>query len=181
MNNPISMALVCSTSRQDSTSAKIITLYRGLLQTNHGLNPELFDLRELPTDFLQAILYRPERGAHAEWAQWQARVDAMDKFVFVIPEYNGSFPGILKCFVDALQFPRSFRGKKAAMIGISDGTQGAALAMSHFGDVLNYAGVTTLAFRPRLIDINKYWEGDCLINPMYHNLLTEHARQAVAM
>lgn len=28
-----------------------------------------------------------------------------DGLVFVIPEYNGSFPGILKMFIDYLPFP----------------------------------------------------------------------------
>jgi NAD(P)H-dependent FMN reductase len=181
MTQPSSIAVVCSTSRTDSTTSRVVSLYREILATNHGLPSVLLDLKELPEDFLHAVLYRQDRINHPVWAQWQTVVDAIDKFVFVIPEYNGSFPGILKCFVDALQFPRSLRGKKAAMIGISDGTQGAALAMSHFGDVLNYAGVTTLAQRPRLIEINKHWESDRMTNPLYQNLLSEHARQVVAM
>ena len=67
------------------------------------------------------------------------------------------------------------------MIGISDGTQGAALAMSHFNDVLNYSGVTTLALRPRFIEINKHWDGQQFTNPTYQNILQEHVRQTVAM
>ncbi len=176
-----SIAVVCSTSRPDSTTARIVTLYREILDENHGCSSELLDLKELPHDFLHSVLYQKDRMAHPEWGFWQSKVDAIDKFVFVIPEYNGSFPGILKCFVDALKFPGSLRGKKASMIGISDGTQGAALAMSHFGDVLNYAGVTTLPLRPRLIEINKYWEGQRISNPIYQNLLAEHAKLTVAM
>lgn len=181
MSQPSSIAVVCSTSRNNSTSSRIVALYREILEKNHGLSPELLDLKDLPADFLNTVLYQQDRMRHSDWVHWQSKVNVTEKFVFVIPEYNGSYPGILKCFVDALQFPESLRGKKAAMIGISDGTQGAALAMSHFGDVLNYAGVTTLALRPRLIEINKHWDGDHMTNALYQNLLSDHAKQLVAM
>jgi NAD(P)H-dependent FMN reductase len=181
MTHSSPIGLVCSTSRPFSKTSEIVRLYRDLLESQFGLHSEIFDLQELPVDFLTSILYQAERSSHSEWDAWQAKVDATDKFVFVIPEYNGSFPGILKCFVDALHFPRSLRGKKASMVGISNGTQGAALAMSHFGDVLNYAGVTTLPLRPRLIEINKHWDGKGFTQPAYHHLLLEHIRQTVAM
>ena len=38
-----------------------------------------------------------------------------DKLIFVIPEYNGSFPGVLKTFIDALsirKYKETFSGKK---------------------------------------------------------------------
>ncbi|MFM7701536.1 MAG: NADPH-dependent FMN reductase [Bacteroidota bacterium] len=181
MSQISSIAVVSTTSRVDSTTAQIVAHYRDMLERNYGCSSELLDLKELPLDFLNAVLYQKDRNSHPEWAHWQSKVNAADKFVFVIPEYNGSFPGILKCFVDSLQFPQSLRGKKASMIGISDGTQGAALAMSHFGDVLNYAGVTTLALRPRFIEVNKHWDGQRFSNPIYQNLFEEHVKQTVEM
>ena len=45
----------------------------------------------------------------------QEIVTKTDKFIFVIPEYNGSFPGVLKVFIDACSFPESFYEKKAAL------------------------------------------------------------------
>ena len=35
-----------------------------------------------------------------------------EKFVFIVPEYNGSFPGVLKTFIDGLAFPDTFEQKK---------------------------------------------------------------------
>lgn len=178
VNEPL--GLVLGTTRPGSTTAKLGKCYKKILLSHHEVEVDVFDLAALPEDFLTQILYQPNKSQHAAWAEWQARVDRLQKFVFVIPEYNGSFPGILKAFVDALKFPTSLRGKYAGMIGISDGTQGAALAMSHFGDVLNYAGMLLLPLRPRLIEINKYWDSEELTHPVYLRMLEEHALSMLA-
>ena len=81
---------------------------------------------------------------------FQNQIDQCEKFVFITPEYNGSFPGVLKAFIDGMRFPGTFEGKKCALVGISAGTQGGALAMSHLTDIFNYLGMTVLANKPRL-------------------------------
>jgi len=175
------VGLVCATSRQGSTSMKLLRCYEQILHQRHGVFSEVLDLAQLPVDFLTAVLYQPTKASHPEWRQWQEKVDSLDVLVFVIPEYNGSFPGILKAFVDALAYPRSLYNKKTAMMGLSDGTQGAALAMAHFADVLNYAGSVTLPLRPRLIQINRYMEGDQLVHEPYLRLLEQHADSLMAL
>ena len=75
------------------------------------------------------------------------KIQSCDKFVFVVPEYNGSFPGVFKAFVDGLKYPASFKDKKCALVGISSGTQGGALALSHLTDIFNYLGMNVLALK----------------------------------
>ncbi len=60
--------------------------------------------------------------------------------MFVAPEYNGSFPGILKVFLDAVH-PDLNRNKKAALIGVSSGRAGNLRGMEHLTGVLNYLGI----------------------------------------
>ena len=58
-----------------------------------------------------------------------------------MPEYNGSFPGYLKLFIDAIsvhQLKESFGGKYAAQIGIASGRQGNLRGMDHFTAILNH-------------------------------------------
>lgn len=160
---------------------KLLRCYEQILHQRHGIFSETLDLALLPSDFLTSVLYQPSKSSHPEWQLWQEKVDALDVLVFVIPEYNGSYPGILKAFIDALAFPRSLQGKRAAMIGLSDGTQGAALGMAHFADVLNYAGAVALPLRPRLIQINRYMEGDQLVHEPYLRLLEQHADSLMAL
>jgi hypothetical protein len=93
---------------------KLLRCYEQILHQRHGVFSETLDLALLPSDFLTSVLYQPSKLPHPEWQLWQEKVDALDVLVFVIPEYNGSYPGILKAFIDALAFPRSLQGKRTA-------------------------------------------------------------------
>lgn len=61
-----------------------------------------------------------------------------DGLIFIIPEYNGSYPGILKLFVDYLPFPEAFKGMPMAFIGESKGIFGGMRAVEQFQMVANY-------------------------------------------
>lgn len=158
--------IVASTSRVPSRSRWVAEHYQQCLQALR-IDADLMALDQVPSTLLETTLYRNPRQPNTAWDMIQQRVHTAQKFIFIIPEYNGSFPGILKVWIDALEYPGSLRGKKACMLGLSDGTQGSALAMSHFADVLNYAGVHTLAFRPRFIQIGKNMSAGVLENSDY--------------
>ena len=59
------------------------------------------------------------------------------KFIFVVPEYNGSFPGIIKTFIDCLP-QKSFEDKKACLVGIAHGRAGNIIGLEHLSSVLQY-------------------------------------------
>jgi NAD(P)H-dependent FMN reductase len=86
-----------------------------------------------------------------------------DKFIFVIPEYNGSFPGVLKLFVDTVP-PEYWKGKKAGLVGLSSGMQGGALAMSQFTNVLNYLKCSVYYHKPKIPLIESKIENGLLVN-----------------
>ncbi|MDP2189127.1 MAG: NAD(P)H-dependent oxidoreductase [Sphingobacteriaceae bacterium] len=168
--------IVASTSRDQSVSSQVAAQYQEIL-AELGVQARVLDLQDMPIDILETTLYKKVKQPNAAWEQMQEVVNATEKFVFVIPEYNGSFPGILKVWVDACKFPTSFKHKKAALLGISDGTQGSALAMGHFADVLNYAGTHTLALRPRLIQISKNMQDGRITNVEYLMFMRLQAEQ----
>lgn len=171
--------IVAGTSRNDSVTARMAAIYQQVLAAQ-GVDARILNLQDLPANLLETTLYKKVKAPNQAWEAMQEVVSHTDKFVFIIPEYNGSFPGILKVWVDACKFPTSFKNKKACMLGISDGTQGSAMAMSHFGDILNYVGVHTLALRPRFINIGNYIQGDALTNAEYLKFMQLQAEQFVA-
>ncbi len=61
-----------------------------------------------------------------------------DGFLFVIPEYNGGFPGILKLFVDYLPFPEALNKVPVSVIGEADGSFGALRPVEQFEQILMY-------------------------------------------
>jgi NAD(P)H-dependent FMN reductase len=124
-----------------------------------GEPSNIIDLNQLPHDFIFSALYK-NCGRDMEFNKFVDVINGSDKFIFVVPEYNGSFPGVLKGFIDGLEFGKTFKNKKGALVGISSGAMAGALALSHLTDILNYLGMNVLAVKPRLPRIEKlYMDG----------------------
>jgi len=60
------------------------------------------------------------------------------KFIFIIPEYNGSYPGVLKAFIDNTDIKKVWQFKKALLTGVATGRAGNLRGMDHLADCLHY-------------------------------------------
>ena len=60
------------------------------------------------------------------------------KFIFIIPEYNGTFPGVLKVMIDNTDIKKVWYHKKALLTGVSTGRAGNLRGMDHLSASLNY-------------------------------------------
>ena len=138
--------IIAGTNRKRSNSLKIAKYYQQELQRK-GESWELLSLSDLPPDITVTDLYGERSEA---FKPIQAMVSAAKKFVFIIPEYNGSFPGILKVFIDACSFPASFFHKKAALVGVSSGKYGNIRGVDHFTGVCNYMRMHVLPLKIHL-------------------------------
>jgi chromate reductase len=173
------ITLLAGTNRPNSRARRIANYYRTVL-TELGAESHILDLAELPVDFISTALYA-QVGTHPEFNRLASRLDAGDKWVIVTPEYNGSFPGVLKAFIDGLPYPSAFAGKKAALVGLSSGGQGGLLAMTHLTDVLMYLGTAVLPQRVRLPFINQDLNADDALNhDLSRQLLREQAQALLA-
>lgn len=174
-NNMIT--IVVGTNRQEALSRVLADIYQTLL-TEQSAPCQIVDLHALPDDFLSTALYE-NNGQNDVVNRLGDRLAASDKVVFIIPEYNNSFPGVLKMFIDAMPYPSLLQGKKCALVGLSAGVQGGALALSHFTDVLNYLGAHVLAAKPKLAFIQQHLQEDVLTNKLYRALLEEQVQQLI--
>lgn len=128
------ITIVSGTNRPNSNTLQVAKYYQKRLQEK-GQEAQLLSLTDLPADLIQSDLY----GSRSEaFTKIQDVVSQTQKFLFVIPEYNGSFPGVLKTFIDACQFPVSFYDKKAALVGVATGRQGNLRGVDHFTGVANH-------------------------------------------
>ncbi|HEX2612122.1 MAG TPA: NAD(P)H-dependent oxidoreductase [Fibrobacteria bacterium] len=67
--------------------------------------------------------------------------------VFVTPEYNRSIPGVLKNALDHGSRPygdSAWKGKPAAVMGVTGGAAGTAMAQQHLRNILAYLDMPTL-------------------------------------
>lgn len=146
------ITIISATNRKNSKSLQIAQLYQAILE-NSGIECQLISLTELPANLTVEGMYE-KGGKHAEFNKIIKRMTGSEKFLFVVPEYNGSFPGILKIFVDAMSYPSPFAGKKGALVGLGSGVMGGALALSHLTDILNYLGMHVMANKLRIPKID---------------------------
>ena len=143
---------------------------RILGRMQHRIGPNRtgpFGLMQLIADALKAIFKQDIMPARS------------DKFVFVVPEYNGSFPGILKGFIDGMTYPNSFNNKKCALVGLSSGVGGGGIAMSHLTDIFHYLGMHVLANKPKLAKIEENMSDNLLTNKFYLELLYIQAQMLI--
>lgn len=159
-------------------SAKIAQYYKGILDSKHEGESQIVDLADLPADFTGTALYE-NNGKIEAFNELREKVQSSDKLVFVVPEYNGSFPGVVKAFIDGFKYPEGIRDKKGALIGVSSGVQGGVFAMSHLTDIFNYLGMHVLALKPKLAGIEKNWDGQRVTNDLYNTLLNQQAEKLV--
>jgi len=165
--------IIVGTNRPHSVSNQIALQYQKIL-TSLDQQSEIIDLQELPDDFLFTALYE-FNGKNDEYNIIHNKVKEGKKYVFIVPEYNGSFPGILKAFIDGMNYPNSFRNKKCALVGLSSGVGGGGLALSHLTDIFHYLGMHVLANKPKLAKIEENMSDHLLTNRFYIDLLHSQA------
>ncbi|WP_423149032.1 NADPH-dependent FMN reductase [Rubrolithibacter danxiaensis] len=145
------ITIVSATNRENSYTLKLAEYYRKQLRIK-GVEAEILSLTSLPEGLIHPEMYMKSRE---NFQPMQNIVTATDKFLFIIPEYNGSFPGVLKVFIDACKYPESFHGKKAALVGISSGKYGNIRGIDHFTGICHYINLHVMPLRLHIPSINK--------------------------
>lgn len=172
------MHLIVGTNRPNSSTHKLARYYQHMLESR-GVSSEILALTDLPHDFAFSALYQ-NSGKNPAFQVYQEKIDAGDKFVFFVPEYNHSFPGALKTFLDGLRYPDTFHGKKAALVGLSAGVLGNAVGLSHLSDILSYMGADVLGLRLKFGQFYQHFDGEKITFPIYQQFLEKQIDQLIA-
>jgi chromate reductase len=145
------ITIISSTNRPGSTTLKVAQYYQTRLREK-GTEATLLSLMDLPADLMAtALLKAPKPG----FEHIQKLITETDKFVFIIPEYNGSYPGALKVMIDACAFPGSFYEKKAALVGVSAGKYGNIRGVDHFTGVCHYLNLHVMPLKLHIANIKQ--------------------------
>jgi len=167
------ITIVAGTNRKTSKTRQVALYYERLL-AEAGVESQVLDLAALPEDFIVSALYE-NAGKNLVFNELRAVLERADKYVFIVPEYNGSFPGVLKAFLDGLSYPSKLTNKQAALVGLSDGIQGGALALSHLNDIFSYLGLNVLAQRVKIPLMKKNFQEGKVTDVFINQLLNEQA------
>lgn len=161
------VAILSATHRPDSYTRRV-ALYLAREIEAMGGNYHFTDFQVLPQDFLYSDLF----GRRSE--SFSAIIELLEScgtWIWVVPEYNGSFPGVVKVFIDAL--PREiFKGRRAGLVGLSDGRFGNLRGLDHLSGILHYCGMEISPFRAHLMHIRTHWnEAEGCPTPAYQQEL----------
>lgn len=139
----IMITVISGTDRKDSMTLRVATLYRNLL-AEKAIEAKLVSLEGLEVWRRGEALLKVEEEI----------LIPTEKFVLVMPEYNGSFPGILKLLMDNSDIKRVWWHKKAMLVGLADGRAGNLRGLDHMTNILNYLKVQVLYNKIPLSRIN---------------------------
>jgi len=166
--------IIAGTNRSNSLTSALAHYYAEMLQKKSVL-AQVLELASLPADFMSSALYEKGVKKNNAFGQAKLQMEQAQKYVFIVPDYNASFPGVLKAFIDGIDAPKTFRGKKCALVGISKGFRGGSFALSHLTDIFHYLRMHVYPLSLTLSRISDSKLETILANPNYTQLLEEQA------
>lgn len=130
------ITVISGTNRPQSKTRQVAQLVLDYYR-DAQVATQLVDLHELPRE-----LFVPEHYASKpeSFQPFQDKILKTNGILIVTPEYNGSFPGALKYFIDMLKFPDSFREMPVAFMGVAAGQFGAIRSIEQLELILQYRG-----------------------------------------
>ena len=150
------LTIISGTNRQHSMTRKVASIVHGYYQ-EWKVAAQICDLAQLPRGLFVAESYgRPP----LEFSPFQEMILNTDGLVVVVPEYNGGIPGVLKYFIDLLQFPQSLRDKPACFVGVAAGVFGALRPIEQLAMVLQYRQAHLYGKRAMFMNVEKKLSAD---------------------
>lgn len=145
------ITVICGTHRPKNQTLRVVKKYIEILK---GLNQEVdvLSMDELPTDFLASDTFG-KRTLEVEQLVQHKLIPA-ERFVIISPEYNGSYPGVLKAFFDGMDHTM-WKGKKVALVGVASGRAGNLRGMDHLTDVCHFLRMEVFSLK---VPISKWYD-----------------------
>lgn len=150
------IVVLSGSNRPDANTRHVARRCAEILEAD-GEEVTLLDLAELPP-----ALFRPEAYADkpVEFESWQRAILDAAGILVVVPEYNGSYPGVLKYFIDMLEFPESLYEKPCGFIGLASGRFGGLRAVEQLEMVFQYRHAHLFGRRCFLSGIHQHLDAE---------------------
>jgi NAD(P)H-dependent FMN reductase len=115
------ITIISGSNRQDNNTRKVADEYLRILKEEYKLDARMYALDEID------VTRRNEDFITAE----NEILIPSQKFIIIMPEYNGSYPGILKLMIDNTDIKKAWANKKVLLTGVSTGRAGNLRGMEH--------------------------------------------------
>lgn len=143
------ITVICATHRPKNLTQKVVSQYASILK-ELGEEVVTFNMSELPEGFV----FNDSFGSRTKATEGiiNEKLIPADRLVIVAPEYNGSYPGVFKAFLDGVK-PHIWKGKKAALVGVASGRAGNLRGLGHLTDVLHHLRIEVFSHQVPLSKI----------------------------
>lgn len=145
--------ILSSTDRPGSNAYKVSSYVKEFIENDSDV--KIFSLRDFPFEDVVGGKYGEDIESVKQFNS--AFLDA-DGFIFVVPEYNGGFPGVLKLFIDYLPFPDAMYKKPVSFIGEAAGSFGALRPVEHIQQILAYRKALIYTERMFISGVNENFD-----------------------
>jgi NAD(P)H-dependent FMN reductase len=145
--------IISGTNRIGSYTERVAAEYKRLLQ-EQNVESRIFSL--VNVDVLN-------RGPEFLKIEKELLIPTQ-KFIFILPEYNGTFPGVLKAMIDNSDIRKVWYYKKALLTGVSTGRAGNLRGMDHLSASLHYLKMNVHHNKLPISVIDKIMDADGHLN-----------------
>src|SRR6266705_291647 len=132
---PLFIPLILGTARQGCESAHAAKFVFEQTKKRAGVETEFIDVRTLP-------MRLDDAGEQMKDPRFAATIERCDGLIIVSPEYNHSFPGLLKHALDMNL--KEYIHKAVGICGVSAGALGGARVIETLLPVMRELGLVTI-------------------------------------
>lgn len=163
--------IIAGTNRPGSKTLELAKVVKAIYD-KIGEKTEIIDLQKVPMTIVDGSQYgKNQPDLLREYIQ---KVDQAEGLVFIVPEYNGSYPGVLKYFIDHWSYPVSFEYRPVAFVGLG-GRFGALRPVEHLQQVFGYRNAFVFPQRVFLSNVTQTLKDGVIHDPMVKQLLDQQA------
>ena len=137
---PVFLPVIIGTPRQGRLTEPAAKFVFGEASKRDDIKTELIDIRKIP-------IRTDDAGEALKDSQFCATVERADGLIIVAPEYNHSFPGLLKHVLDTNL--KEYIHKAVGICGVSAGAFGGTRMIQSLVPVLRELGLVTI-----------FWDGN---------------------
>src|SRR5438552_1986448 len=147
----LNIPVILGTSRKGRASVHAATLVADLLNRRAGVCSHVIDIAALP-------LPVDDAGEAIKQAAYSEAITAADGLVIVAPEYNHSFPGLLKHMLDSCL--NEYIHKAVGLVGVSAGPFAGIRVVQSLLPVMRELGLVTIFWDINIGQVGKVFAED---------------------
>ena len=163
--------IIAATNRPNSNTRIVAEIVQKIYK-NLNTPTEIISLLDIP---FQSLLENPYPSKLPDDVQQVIlKLNVSSAFTIVCPEYNGSFPGIFKFFIDHWSYPETFEYRPIAFIGLG-GRFGGLRAVEQMQQIMGYRNAFIYPQRVFLQNISDLLSDKVITDRTTMDLLEEQA------